>query len=286
LIPSPANLFLDSTTKWAAIQFNKLSANNPIIQWLPKRWRANNNPPQLAPPLPSLPASQCKSNTTQLLQVAKNTSPLNKQIFPFLLSPWRYILTEFGNRLCLLNKPVGNKDKAAQLHCNQLRKLQANRSNIIVYTDGLQKHTHHHFQRVGSGAVGFIGNQETFTAQLGLGGKTEVYDAELTGILIGLHHVQSEAEKHPLINHIIIYSDNTSALTTICDLQPRKGQILAYDFYCNAIRWLEQSDTHQLILAWCPSHLNIHGNKRANELAKLATDLPGEIDTITSHVLC
>jgi len=71
---------------------------------------------------------------------------------------------------------------------------------MIVYTDGSQKHTHHHFRRVGSAAVGFIRNQETFTAQLGLGGKAEVYNAELTGILIGLHHAQSEAEKHPLIN--------------------------------------------------------------------------------------
>ena len=88
----PANLFLDSTTKQAAIQFNKLSANNPVIQQLPNRWQVNNNPPQLAPPLPSLPASQCKSNTTQLLQVAKNTSPLNERIFPFLLPPWRHTL--------------------------------------------------------------------------------------------------------------------------------------------------------------------------------------------------
>jgi len=55
------------------------------------------------------------------------------------------------------------------------------------------------------------------TSQLGLGGKAEVYDAELTGVLIGLHHAQSEAEKHPLINHIIIYSDNTSALTMACN---------------------------------------------------------------------
>ena len=96
----------------------------------------------------------------------------------------------------------------------------------------------------GSAAVGFIGNQETFTAQLGLGGKAEVYDAELTGILIELHCTQSEAEKHLLINHIIIYSDNILALTTICNPQPRKGQILAYNFYHNVIRWLEQSDTH------------------------------------------
>jgi len=88
----PANLFLDSTTKQAAIRFNKLSTNNPVIQWLPNRWRANNNPPQLAPPLPSLPASWHKSNTTQLLQVTKNTSPLNEQIFPFLLPPWRRTL--------------------------------------------------------------------------------------------------------------------------------------------------------------------------------------------------
>jgi len=31
--------------------------------------------------------------------------------------------------------------------------------------------------------------------------------------------------------------------------------------------------------------LNIHGNERADELAKLVTDLPGEIDTIISHML-
>ena len=107
---------------------------------------------------------------------------------------------------------------------------------MTVYTDRSQKHTHHYFQRVGSAAVGFIGNQETFIAQLGLEGKVKVYNVELTEILIGLYYAQSEAEKHPLINHIIIYSDNTSALTTIYDLQPRKGQILAYNFYCNAIR--------------------------------------------------
>ena len=65
-------------------------------------------------------------------------------------------LTDFRNRLHLLNKPVGNKDKAAQLCCNQLRKLQANRSYMIVYTDRLQKYTHHYFQRVGSAVVGFI----------------------------------------------------------------------------------------------------------------------------------
>jgi len=157
---------------------------------------------------------------------------------------------------------------------------------MIVYTDGLQKHTHYYFQRVGSAAVGFIGNQETFIAQLGLEGKVKVYNVELTEILIGLYYAQSEAEKHPLINHIIIYSDNISALTIICDPQPRKDQILAYDFYRNAIRWLEQSDIHQLTLAWCPSHLNIHGNERADKLAKSAIDLPEEIDTTTSHMLC
>jgi len=31
--------------------------------------------------------------------------------------------------------------------------------------------------------------------------------------------------------------------------------------------------------------LNIHGNERVDELAKSATDLPGEIDTTTSYIL-
>jgi len=32
--------------------------------------------------------------------------------------------------------------------------------------------------------------------------------------------------------------------------------------------------------------LNIYGNERTDELEKLATDLPGEINTIISHMLC
>ena len=278
----PIPLFLDSANKRAAIRFNKLSTNNPILQRLPNEWRTNNNSP---PPLPNLPKSRKKPNTTQLLQVANNTSPSNERIFPFLLPPWRRPLTDFGNRFYLASKPLDSKDKAAQLHQSQLQTLQTNNANIIVYTDGSQRSIHQRFRRVGAAAVGYIGQDEVFTAQLGLGGRAEVYDAELTGLLIGLHRAQALCLNNPAVNHIILYSDNTSALSTICDPKPRKGQLLCYNFYKKAIKWLDQSTNHRITLAWCPGHSDIRGNERADKLAKAATEQPGTSDTTTTYML-
>ena len=144
---------------------------------------------------------------------------------------------------------------------------------------------HHCFQRVGAAAVGYISQDEVFTAQLGLGGKAEVYDAELTGLLIGLRRAQSLNLTNPTANHIILYSDNSAALSTICDPKPRKGQILCHNFYKNAIKWLNQSTTHRITLAWCPGHSNICGNERANKLAKAATEQPGTTDTTITYML-
>jgi len=106
-------LFLDSANKYAAIRFNKLSTNNPILQRLSNEWHTHKNFPS---PLPNLSKSQKKPNTTQLLQVTNNISPSNEQIFLFLLLSWRHLLTDFGNRFYLASKPLDNKDKVAQLY--------------------------------------------------------------------------------------------------------------------------------------------------------------------------
>ena len=109
--------------------------------------------------------------------------------------------------------------------------LCSGRPHIIVYTDGSQKVISKRTCRTGAAAVGFHQGKEIFKRKIGLGGTTEVYDAELTGLVLGLKAAISSAEPLPMIHHIHIYVDNTSAITSVTDPQSRQGQLLAYSFY-------------------------------------------------------
>jgi len=80
----------------------------------------------------------------------------------------------------------------------------------------ISKRTH----RTDTTAVGFHQRKEIFKRKIGLGGITEVYDAELTSLVLGLKAAISSAEPLPMIHHIYIYADNTSAITSVMDPQP------------------------------------------------------------------
>jgi hypothetical protein len=48
-------------------------------------------------------------------------------------------------------------------------------------------------------------------------------------------------------------------------------------------KFLDDDPTHSIEIAWCPSHCNIKGNDRADELAKEATQLAWNAPIITSR---
>jgi len=75
--------------------------------------------------------------------------------------------------------------------------------------------------RTGATAVGFHQGKEIFKRKIGLGGTMEVYDAELTGLALGLKAAISSAELLPKIQHIHIYANNTSVITSVIDPQPQ-----------------------------------------------------------------
>jgi len=104
-------------------------------------------------------------------------------------------------------------------------------NHIIVYTDGSQKVISKRTCRTGAAVVGFHQGKEIFKRKIGLGGTAEVYDAKLTGLVLGLKVAISSAEPLPMIHHIHIYADNTSAITSVTDPQSRQGQLLAHSFY-------------------------------------------------------
>jgi len=111
----------------------------------------------------------------------------------------------------------------------------------------------------------------------------EVYDAELTGLVVGLKTAITKAESLPEIRHIHIYADNVSAIKTAPDPKPRQGQLLAYTFYQHMLRWLQKNPVHTLRVAWCPGHPDIPGNERADQLAKEAILLPSSSEPTITH---
>jgi len=118
---------------------------------------------------------------------------------------------------------------------------------------------------------------------MSLGGKAEVYDTELTGLVVGIRTAISKAESLPRVHHIHIFADNVSAIKTVSDPKPCQGQLLAYTFYQHMLQWLQKNPVNTLRVAWCPGHADIPGNERADQLAKEATLLPSSAEPTITH---
>jgi len=70
---------------------------------------------------------------------------------------------------------------------------------------------------------------------MSLGSIAEVYDAELTGLVVGLRAAIMKAESLPEIHHIHVYAD-MSAIKTVPDPKPRQGQLVSYTECYNGLK--------------------------------------------------
>ena len=69
-------------------------------------------------------------------------------------------------------------------------------------------------------------------------------------------------------SRVVISSNNTGALYRIFNGSPGKAQASSLTFHNNILNLLDQNENLHITLTWCPGHLDIEGNKRADELAK------------------
>ncbi|KAJ3810552.1 hypothetical protein F5876DRAFT_24427, partial [Lentinula aff. lateritia] len=70
---------------------------------------------------------------------------------------------------------------------------------------------------------------------------------------------------------ILIFADNSSAITTIYDQKPVAAcQGYAQQFRCSIENFLKTDPQNTVEIAWCPEHEDIEGNERADKLAKEA----------------
>ena len=97
--------------------------------------------------------------------------------------------------------------------------------------DGSQKSIGQRFQRTGAVAVDFYQENEIFKQKISLGDKAEVYNTELTRLVVGVRTAISKTKFLSRVHYIYIFVDNVSTVKTISDPKPCQGQLLAYIFY-------------------------------------------------------
>ena len=112
--------------------------------------------------------------------------------------------------------------------------------------DSSQKSIGQRFQRTGTAAVDFHQGNEIFKQKISLGDKAEIYNAELTGLVVGVRTAISKTEFLPRVYYIHIFADNVSTIKTISDLKPCQGQLLAYTFYQHMLQWLQKNPVNTL----------------------------------------
>lgn len=117
--------------------------------------------------------------------MARLTNANDERIFPFLAAPWHRQSTDFNGRLTIKPASLGTKkDEAAKEHIESIGKFKHKPDHLLVYSDGSLRILHG-FRRVGAGVVIYHEESEVFARSMGLGAKAEVYDGEMTGLLMG-----------------------------------------------------------------------------------------------------
>lgn len=139
---------------------------------------------------------------------------------------------------------------------------------IKVYSDGSA-----HDGRVGAAAILRRSGKPDRILKLHLGNTEQhtVYEAELVGMIMGLHLIKTEWRNTV---KCILNVDNQAALVAIKSKMNKSGQHLAAKLYQMAEKLHESkgNKNFKLTFRWSAGHIGIDGNEEADKQAKAAAD--------------
>ena len=102
---------------------------------------------------------------------------------------------------------------------------------------------------------------------------TSSYDAELAAIEMAF----TRASDFEDTNCVSIITDNKAAIQAAFDTSTHSSQNCSIRTSILARHWFERSSDHTIRFAWCPSHVGVMGNEKADAAAKKG----GDIDVAT-----
>ena len=236
----PAHLELDKACHKAAVRMATLPHSHPIAKLYLKA--SKHNVKRHKSPLHNLAAAYeiAHGDYETLLVAGRNPATMGKQ-------PFRTDIP--GSKT-----EAKSKDERAPEH-------------IRIYTDGSM-----HDGGVGAAAV-LTRNGKVASAlhcHLGPANEHTVFEAELVGILLGLHLIEKTEKKNITF---ALGVDNQAAIKAMSSKFNKPGHYLAAEAYGIAARLRKsKGKKFSLTLRWTPGHVGIPGNEEADEEAKKAAD--------------
>jgi ribonuclease HI len=155
---------------------------------------------------------------------------------------------------------IQEDEKAAKIEA------ECPRLGLTVFTDG---------SRLDSGAAGYAVTWQKGQHWVGIkthmGCNQEAYDAECAALARAL----AEATRRPTTpERVTIFTDAHAAISRMASEEPGPGQKYAIHARMH-IATLRRARPDIIIeIRWCPDHMGVPGNERADEWAKLAVEEP------------
>jgi ribonuclease HI len=133
--------------------------------------------------------------------------------------------------------------------------------NSVLYTDGSRS-------REGTGCAVF--HHDNFELKMKLSEPSGVFTAELSAILLALHHIKT----HNSGNFLIV----TDSMSSILAIESQRISMKTHPLVlkCKESLWWLINNDYLVELTWAPAHVGVTGNERADRLAKEAvlSDIP------------
>jgi ribonuclease HI len=280
----PTDLRFDRMRRNYAIRLFTLPPNHPILELCPDTFpntleneRENPTSERYTPWHERNPHKpQYQSRLTNILSsINKHIQPQSiiEEIDVTAAAPWD------DTSYIDIHIPTEPKDIAAKNHTNKHLSTHANAQHLCFYTDGSLLEG-----KAGAGIHASQANETIHESKYYLGTETEVFDAEIYGMMKATETaIRLTRDEH--ITDIWIFCDNQSAVRRMRDKRPLPGQEYILKTHHNAE--ILSNRNIKLHIHWVPGHVNVKGNERADILAKQGTEgkrQPRDSNTSITHL--